>query len=438
MRVIAQIGVYPSGGLPCGDADHDSRQEFYAVKEYPGDSIVLVAAEHVGGNEFQLVHLGIESRATWALGDMDRDGKADLVARSGLDLLVYEARDSLGYPAALVWMDTVDHAFSKNVVIADLDRDSASEMVGVLEASPYDVWVYENRGADEYELVCEVPDSEVPGPGNNVAESHDMDRDGLPELLLATDYGNVAFYEAVGDDTVELKEAVEPAAWVRANVAATHDMDGDGRPEAVVVGVDLDDMATLAICESPCGDSFAVVWLARYVGHYFGSIRIAAGDVDGDGVEEIAVADGLRLRLLRCTGPDEYGQFWEMDGAPEILALHDINSDGRAELMYKAGQETVIREYTEVGVAERELRQLEGVRVVPSVVRAGVAVRMEGLESRVSVQVLDAAGRVVAEPEDGVWRTDGVSPGVYFFRFGPSAAGCQPSAVSARKVLVVE
>jgi len=149
--------------------------------------------------------------------------------------------------------------------------------------------------------------------------------------------------------------------------------------------------------------------------------------------------DGFAMRLYRCVGDDSFELVWHDAAYAAPLIIYDINSDGRNELICRSGSnETSVLAYVLVGVAERELRRLEGVQVTPSVVRPGGAVRLEGLVSRFLVQVLDVAGRVVAEPQDGVWRTDGVSPGVYFVRFGPSAASCRPSAVTARKVLVVE
>jgi len=325
--------------------------------------------------------------------------------------------------------------------ITDLDRDSLQELVASVCDPPgafsYSVRVYENVGDDDYLLRARL------GPTHGVplglAQTDDLDGDGWPELVNGTDANRVVFYEAVGNDTfVEAALlSLYPHSFVDA-VAAAPDLDHDGRPEALVLGVSYYDTAMLAVFESPCDDSFEVVWSEHLEGSYYGEHELALGDVDGDGELEIAASDGYRIRLFRCTGDDAYEEFWQTANYKKEVGLHDINSDGKDELIYRSGNETIILEYTEVGVAEHEMRRLQGVQVVPSVVRRGVAVRTDGLEGRCSVQVLDAAGRVVAEPEDGVWRTDGVSPGVYFFRFGPSAASCRPSAVSARKVLVVE
>jgi len=74
------------------------------------------------------------------------------------------------------------------------------------------------------------------------------------------------------------------------------------------------------------------------------------------------------------------------------------------------------------GVAEQESRRFDAVRVSPSVVRAGTAIRLAGLEPGQKVRILDAAGRVVSQQScEAQCRsldlcTAGLSPGVYFVR----------------------
>ncbi|UCG43878.1 MAG: T9SS type A sorting domain-containing protein [candidate division WOR-3 bacterium] len=53
--------------------------------------------------------------------------------------------------------------------------------------------------------------------------------------------------------------------------------------------------------------------------------------------------------------------------------------------------------------------------VMPSVTR-GAVVSVAGIADGAEVEVADAAGRVVARPNDGVWNPRGVSPGAHFVR----------------------
>ncbi len=83
------------------------------------------------------------------------------------------------------------------------------------------------------------------------------------------------------------------------------------------------------------------------------------------------------------------------------------------------------------GIAGHERQRLAAVRVSPSVVRAGTAIRLSGLQPGQTVQLLDATGRKV-ELRTRDLCTSLLSPGVYFVRI--SGRG-QPVS---HKVLVVQ
>ncbi|MBM3315216.1 hypothetical protein FJY71_05160 [candidate division WOR-3 bacterium] len=66
------------------------------------------------------------------------------------------------------------------------------------------------------------------------------------------------------------------------------------------------------------------------------------------------------------------------------------------------------------GIAGREERPA-GIRVWPSIVRAGTALRVVGLEAGQAVQLLDATGREAGSRTSAA-RTSALAPGVYFVR----------------------
>jgi len=435
MERVALLPFKPVCCVPCGDADHDGQPEMYLQQSLFG----VFALEHIGGNVFVPESLPFTTALNYSVVDADRDGKCELLASycdtSATMLGVFEAQSASGLPESLVCSFGVGASYLY-AVTDDVDLDSLREVLALWE-SFHCIVVYENRGDNAYELVTEL---EAQYTSERFCVTTDMDQDGWPEVVGGSGNGRLAFFEAAGNDSFVFLTQQIPMYGPCRGLVGVPDMDKDGRPELVSLLIDYGLDALLSVHESPCNDSFAVVWQDSFPGNvWYTDEDVSVGDIDGDSTFEFAVDDGYGVRLYRCTGDDSYELIWRDEQYRAPLELYDVNADGRDELVCLYDwEQTAVLAWQEVGVAEREVRRVEGVQLAPSIVRPGVAVRMEGLESRVSVQVLDAAGRVVAEPEDGVWRTDGVSPGVYFFRFGLSAAGCQPSAVPARKVLVVE
>jgi len=425
------------------DADRDGRTELYLTGRAQR---TLYALEHLGGYEFEPVLLcsaevGIHFNV-WSAGDADRDGKTDVLIEYGPSapepnhLGLIEASDSFSLPSVLTWNDSPGPYLSSCCAsYGYLDGDSAVDIAFFGTGYWNALAIYENTGDNEFELRAGPPDAYQ---GSATVITEDLDANGKPELVCPYSESHVRFYEAVANDSFEevavCTVALEPHTR---GAVATSDMDRDGRPEVVAFGVDFYNVCRVGIIEGTAPGRFEVVWRGVTGGGYYAGSMCCAGDIDGDSIEEFAVGTGDAVRVFKCCGNDSFAEVWSTATPEWQIGIFDIDGDGRGELVRNEGSIIIIYAYGAPSVAERELRRLEGVRVVPSVVRAGVAVKLEGLESRYSVQVLDVAGRVVAEPEDGVWRTDGVSPGVYFFRFGLSAASCQPSA-GVRKVLVVE
>jgi len=216
-------------------------------------------------------------------------------------------------------------------------------------------------------------------------------------------------------------------------------MDRDGRNEAIVLSYNQSSQVLVVVYESPCNDSFAVVWSRLYNGSRVRCGGVAVGDIDGDSLPDFGFCDGFYFRLFRCTGNDQYEQFWQAvadePGENPPVAIYDINADGKNELLYRLGQTTVIRQYVSLGVEELRQRRLQQVVVYPSAVAGGKGIRVSGLGSGAKVEVVDACGRVVAifgsRTGEAVWHTGSVRPGAYFIR---ASLGAQSVT---RKVIVL-
>ena len=428
MRLVATLPFEGSGRYVCGDADHDLRPEMYVTLAPLG----TYALEHAGSNQFDTTYLGIwPQHLHWALGDLDRDGKADLVTQvEACSIYVIEATAAESLPRTVVWRDEVPLMPSAmRTVVADLDQDSLLEMY-VRNEPEHTLRIYENRGPDQYVRLAEVPDRPI-----SPAVTYDMDRDGRPEVIAGGYYGRVMFYEAVANDSFRCISMLmlSPTEENVNAVVAMEDMDGDGRPEAAAMFVDQHNVAVLAVYESHANDSFQMVWADTFFGGYFCDHHLAAGDIDGDSVWEFASTDGESVRVFHCIGNDRYQQVWSAEAWPGPVAIYDINADGKNELIFsgEGSTWTYIYQYCGSGLEEREQQRLEQAAGCPSVVRRGAAVRIGGLADG-CVTVFDVAGKVTAKPTLGIWHTATATPGTYFVRI------TRGNQSITRKVLVVE
>jgi hypothetical protein len=433
MTECARLGTfYAQHRFICGDADRDGRVEVYVRRQ---GSDTAFALEHRGGFDFDVCPLALEDGYYWALGYSDADSAADLVLQNGANLLVAEGTGPSSLPDSVVWRrDDPDFACQLRAAIGDLDGDSVPDIT-VSTWVAQELRMYENCEDDSYALAATFKHQSLP-PCHDMVLTHDLDRDGRPELLAGlSDGGHVLFYEAAGNDSV-VCVAVCPLMNETGQltaVASAPDMDRDGRPEAIVYGVDMHHQSLLAVLESPCNDSFVPVWSANPPTSYFSDRMLAVGDVNGDGIPEFATTNEQHVRLYACVGDDQYELVWESPCRYEALGLYDIDGDGCCEVILDSTWATVIWRYSPGGVAVREAERLRGVEISPSVLRPGARLHLSDLPPDARVELLDISGRVRASPDLALGIGDlSLRPGAYFVRI---TSGSQSIT---RKVLVVE
>jgi hypothetical protein len=181
----------------------------------------------------------------------------------------------------------------------------------------------------------------------------DLDGDDVEEVVVVRSYlarGAAIAVFRLGQDRLELVAESEPIGqpqrWL--NPVGVADLDGDGRPElAVVLTPHIGGVLAVYRLEG------AVLKLqgrmAGFSNHVIGMRELgisAIVDLDGDGVEDLAVPDAARraLRFVSFKG----GEFRELAVIPHdaaiASAIHiaDLDGDGLPELVYALDNATVI------------------------------------------------------------------------------------------------
>ncbi len=233
----------------------------------------------------------------------------------------------------------------------DLDGDGLVEVLLSDYTLGGRVHVFENKGADTWELIFSTPSLEdsTSSTGNiRTMTGGDLDGDGFGEIIIPsgssfTDDNPLAgiglfFFEATGDDTfsttpVKYDFDGEPLDRWRAEQMGAMDLDGDGFDELyfgnngganssdvwMVIGVTGDigsgfeTFVQEATVSSRATEDFDPV--ARGGGSPYG---IVPGDLNGDGTMDVAMMswNSYNFTNMSVTGPDTY--VLPADGDPNI------------------------------------------------------------------------------------------------------------------------
>jgi FG-GAP-like repeat/FG-GAP repeat len=326
-RSIDSFGADRAGlvSIAAGNVVGDSRADLVAAA--PTDSGAEVKIIDVGSGEtrasFYPYGSMVVSSVEVALGDVNGDGSLDIVLSAstpgGTEVKAIDAGGS-----QLADFYVLDPAIlpGASVAAGDLDGDGRAEIVlggGPTTDAP---WPPVENGPDQRVAVYEPSGASVGGftaypglfqGGVRVALA-DLDRDHRPEIVTAPGPGTPAEIGIFSQQWVNGRDrgtrlghflAFDPSFLGGASVA-TGDIDGDGNPE-IVVAAGKGRSPEVKVFDASGHELFS--FLAFDAG-YQGGVSVAAGDLDGDGRAEIVVgtlAGPAHIRIFEGAarrGPD--------------------------------------------------------------------------------------------------------------------------------------
>ncbi|MGD2086189.1 MAG: VCBS repeat-containing protein [Candidatus Aminicenantes bacterium] len=235
----ALSGELGAVALFVGDADSDGKSEIIAGTGWrPGYNGKIYVFENTGDNTYKEVWNSGSTLSdcveTGAVGDLDKDGKREIIVGSGdLDPQVHVFENTGDNSYALVW-DSGDF-FHRQLfmTIGDADKDGNGEIIAGGEDRL--IGVFENAGDNSYRLAWASP--LMPYFVNYVFIG-DQDNDGQREIIAACDdrfyYGIAYVFENTSNDTYEIAWDSGDILGERVSQAIPAETDDDGKGEIIV------------------------------------------------------------------------------------------------------------------------------------------------------------------------------------------------------------
>jgi hypothetical protein len=349
------------------DFDNDGRREFsamiYGESSYGTASFFELPAVGDGsGSNLLPVHTTSRLFIPWSVHDLDVDGVPELMAIDAERVRLLEAADgSSRFPDTVIWEQ--DDVWGG--ATGDLDADGRPEMYLRSSRGPL-LRTYEHTGTDNDFTQVAVNTNPTDGP-NNLSERQvvgDFDADGRGDLLVGDEDGDLFVFESIGDDTLAPVWVVDGDGDEDGRVLGGGvDLDGDGRVEFVVGRLLTDRFSpdrtqwSVTVYEHGGGDNEYEVEHELLVGGGKSQGNgISMGDLDGDGRVELCVALVPDLYIVRSTGPDQYEPVWHaLIGDSHRPLVGDLDGDGITEVAYNSAAGSI----EIISLADARVLQLE-------------------------------------------------------------------------------
>jgi photosystem II stability/assembly factor-like uncharacterized protein len=294
-------GYFPSQ-IAASDVDGDGKLDLVAS----GQDIWVFKNTSVGTGSISFAPVHIVAShvfGTLAMGDLNGDGKPDIVILSGNSVLVYgniSTPDSIAFASPLS-LTLGPERLSGSLAVGDLDGDGKPEIVVTYEFSG--AVVFHNTGGNgrlSFVQTGPFPIATTYGSGSSpdAVSIGDLDGDGKPDLAVAL--GDHAAFSALRNTstagTISFDKSLDFTAGTNfTGSISLNDLDGDGKPDVTIDDNEHDHVRVYKNISTVGNIGFSKP-LQYGLGDRMGPV--STGDLDGDGKADIVATSSFYLQVV--------------------------------------------------------------------------------------------------------------------------------------------
>ena len=417
---LANVEASYGGEIAFGDTDHDGANEVVLT----GLANTYRIWEHQGSNAYTLQDSGTSVLSVYAIGDVDQDGRSEIIGQTSGYVQVIESIEPYLHPSQLVWSSPYLSDTVGIPTIGDSDRDGRMEILQSINGTgpTSGLAIFESTSDNSFAWVLNAT---LVGPASTGQKLiADLDGDGKLEIALCGLPGWLHVFESPCDNVWCLTFREYTGLSNAYTMAGGRDTDGNGKPEMFVMGTFLGDYYATMVYESIGDNTFTRV-STIVMDPGVGSGGNAVVNIDGTGLEEyLASTSGNGVRVFRSTTIGNWDQVVTAYVPGHLGGVFDLNRNGSSEVImqYFTTQifeppGTTANPPDDSGLHQNQLD------ITPNPCRVQATLRLTPQSSSVvTLAVFDIRGRVVerhAVVSSGapiLWQTASLPTGVYLLR----------------------